>query len=223
MQRHVELNSCSILAVAACVLVLYFGTATTPIHRINNVRHSRVQVQFRSDSPRDGGPLNSTAELQAAVASTRLRNNTQLAQDAYTTSALANLTQFRAGVLSAGLSFFGVSKASAGRDGAPSLWNLLGPIVHCPTNSPLTRYGGSGDGGKLLCKLPPTSDTACVIYSLGSNGEQNNVTSYAAVVCRTELLQHCHKVCMSHQPLAETWLQQSALLAWVHVALDDYL
>jgi hypothetical protein len=49
-------------------------------------------------------------------------------------------------------------------------WSQFQPLLSCPADKPLTRYG-EGDGSKLLCKVLPNDDDAdCVIYSLGSKG-----------------------------------------------------
>ncbi len=41
------------------------------------------------------------------------------------------------------------------------------PIIECPPDAPLTRYGGLGDGYKLLCNLGALK-SPCSIYSLGA-------------------------------------------------------
>jgi hypothetical protein len=91
--------------------------------------------------------------------------------DAYTAAALSNLTDFRERLLSIGIPYFGVDKASKGKNNATNLWKLLEPIISCPPDQPMTRYGPGGDGSKLLCKLPEQKDGGCVIYSLGSHGK----------------------------------------------------
>lgn len=93
------------------------------------------------------------------------------APDAYTVAARRNLSDFQHRLLSISVPFFGVSRASGGRHNAANLWKLLDPIITCPPDQPLVRYGPGGDGSKLLCKLPTFEDGACVIYSLGSNGK----------------------------------------------------
>lgn len=47
-------------------------------------------------------------------------------------------------------------------------FSLFDPFVSCPDNQKVARYGGSGDGGKLLCPSL-LQQTNCVVYSLGSN------------------------------------------------------
>lgn len=90
--------------------------------------------------------------------------------DAYTAAALRNLTNFQDRLLAIGVPFFGVTAAAEGKDKAPNLWELLSPVIACPPDQPLSRYGGEGDGSKQLCKLQ-AQQRACVIYSLGSNGK----------------------------------------------------
>jgi hypothetical protein len=96
----------------------------------------------------------------------------------YPAAARANLADFQDRLLSVGIAFFGVDQAFKGKYNAPSLWKSLGPIISCPPDRPVTRYGSDGDGGKLLCKLPQQSTAECVIYSLGSNGEQQQAGLY---------------------------------------------
>jgi hypothetical protein len=43
-------------------------------------------------------------------------------------------------------------------------------FLACPPGQPLKRYGGAGDGGKMLCDLAALR-APCVIYSLGSRGD----------------------------------------------------
>jgi hypothetical protein len=108
--------------------------------------------------------------------------NTEAAgdHDAYTTAALRNLTDFRDRVLAIGIPFFGVAQASKGKYNATNLWKLLEPIITCPPDQPLTRYGPGGDGSKQLCQLQEQRDDApCVIYSLGSNGEPDALYQYS--------------------------------------------
>jgi hypothetical protein len=96
--------------------------------------------------------------------------------DAYTTAAMANLTEFQERALSIGIPFFGVSQASGGKNNS-NIWKQLEPVVSCPPDQPLQRYGGGGDGSKLLCKLPQPEGAGggCVIYSLGSNGKPGDM------------------------------------------------
>lgn len=57
-----------------------------------------------------------------------------------------------------------------------SFWtpDVYEPIITCPPDRPLTRYGGRGDGSKLLCSLEGRlQQDGCVIYSLGSNGKSD--------------------------------------------------
>lgn len=49
-------------------------------------------------------------------------------------------------------------------------WARFKPVIGCPLDRELTRYGGEGDGSKLLCRVQPPSGQTCIIYSLGSNG-----------------------------------------------------
>ncbi|GBG00334.1 hypothetical protein Rsub_13104 [Raphidocelis subcapitata] len=81
--------------------------------------------------------------------------------------ALANLSDFRSGLISAVWPFVTSPEKEA------SLWKRFdpfNPFIACPPEQPLRRVGSAADGGKMLCDLsrlqPP-----CVIYSLGSNGD----------------------------------------------------
>lgn len=75
--------------------------------------------------------------------------------------ALANLTSYKSTLLSRMVPLWGKKE----------FWSVHRPIVTCPPGRPLTRYGGNGDGSKLLCKLTDAlQGGGCVIYSLGSNG-----------------------------------------------------
>lgn len=59
--------------------------------------------------------------------------------------------------------------ASQGFDGTD--WSYFQPFITCPPDRPMKRYGGGGDGGKILCSLDTSlqSTGSCVVYSLGSN------------------------------------------------------
>jgi hypothetical protein len=50
-------------------------------------------------------------------------------------------------------------------------YDFASPFLACPPHhaAGLVRYGGAGDGGKLLCDLTALR-APCTIYSLGSNG-----------------------------------------------------
>ena len=51
-------------------------------------------------------------------------------------------------------------------------FNLFDPwIFTCPDGSTPVRYGGDGDGGKILCLGPELQQPGCIIYSIGSNGD----------------------------------------------------
>eukprot|EP00775_Hariotina_reticulata_P009669 gene9669-9828_t len=50
----------------------------------------------------------------------------------------------------------------------PDDWKIFAPFANCPPDRPATRYGGQGDGSKMMCKLKERQ--SCIIYSLGSNG-----------------------------------------------------
>lgn len=89
----------------------------------------------------------------------------------YQANARANLTAFKDTLLSPVHPVFGNKETQ-------KLWPMFSPIITCPEDRPLTRYGGrqsgplKGDGAKLLCKLQNTQlQQTCTIYSLGSNGE----------------------------------------------------
>lgn len=76
--------------------------------------------------------------------------------------AIANLTNYRDSILS-------LVRPHYGKQG---YWSIFKQVVSCPPDRPLTRYGGTDDGSKLLCRLSGSLQRAgCVIYSLGSNGE----------------------------------------------------
>lgn len=84
------------------------------------------------------------------------------AQPGWEAHALVNLTNYRNGLLSLVRPYYGKQ----------DFWSIFLPVISCPPNRPLTRYGGTGDGSKLLCSLSVAlQKKGCVIYSLGSNGE----------------------------------------------------
>lgn len=47
-------------------------------------------------------------------------------------------------------------------------FDLFSPFIECPYKQELTRFGGQGDGGKLVCQGMLKSPD-CVVYSLGSH------------------------------------------------------
>lgn len=52
-----------------------------------------------------------------------------------------------------------------------SRYDLFNPVVRCP-GGPLQRMGSAADGGKLLCGLDGLrARKACVVFSIGSNGQ----------------------------------------------------
>lgn len=109
--------------------------------------------------------------------------------DPYTAAAWRNLTDFRDRLLAIGIPFFGISQASKGRNNAPNLWKLLEPVVSCPPDQPLFRYGAGRDGGKQLCKLQDQEAGPCVIYSLGSHGALGDSVQHSS--CAVSLMVGC--------------------------------
>lgn len=49
-------------------------------------------------------------------------------------------------------------------------FNIFSPFLKCPNGEAVDRYGGDNDGGKMLCPSI-LQNKACVVYSLGSNGD----------------------------------------------------
>jgi hypothetical protein len=98
------------------------------------------------------------------------------------------------------------------------VWKALAPIITCPDDRPLTRYGGAGDGGKLLCRIPKDMRQQCVIYSLGSNGEcqppgLQDAIRAAQCCLHTTMQQFAHHnaaVCTPQCSSLHTTMQQSA-------------
>ncbi|KAI8468758.1 MAG: methyltransferase domain-containing protein [Monoraphidium minutum] len=93
-------------------------------------------------------------------------------QGAYGEEAARNLTAFRAGLLGRALALnFSTTFGLPGQD-AWRHYDLVNPFLSCPRRHPggLLRYGGGGDGGKLLCDLGVLR-APCLVYSMGSNGD----------------------------------------------------
>lgn len=91
-------------------------------------------------------------------------------QSSWEMQATANLTSYRSTLLSQVRPHYGKQ----------NWWTVFLPVISCPPDRPLTRYGGTGDGSKLLCSVSSTSvlqEKGCIIYSLGSAGEENVVCS----------------------------------------------
>jgi hypothetical protein len=135
------------------------------------LKRATIAAQFTqtpSKASKLATPPNKLAELVPASEDRQ--------QEVVAAAARSQLADFKDRLLSSGIPFFGVGRASKGKH-ATNIWKSLEPIVSCPIDRPVTRYGSGGDGGKLLCKLPQHADADCVIYSLGSNGKQQHLKS----------------------------------------------
>lgn len=93
----------------------------------------------------------------------RLSTLNETKQSMWQTQALHNFTKYRLGIFDSIRPLYGKEE----------FWSVFLPAITCPLDRPLVRYGGSNDGSKLLCKLSEevAKHKDCVIYSLGSNGE----------------------------------------------------
>lgn len=107
-------------------------------------------------------PSRAAARVFSSGSYDRLTRDKTAKQLGWEKHAKANLTNYKNNILS-------LVRPHYGKQG---FWSVFLPIISCPPDRPLTRYGGTGDGSKLLCSLPSSlQQPGCVIYSLGSNGE----------------------------------------------------
>lgn len=147
--------SCMFMMIVALISVIILLTFVGDIWRIrtSTTVHATVQAWKR---PRPLG------QQQTG------RQATQWEQ-----AARANLSSYRGGLLSHVRPYYGKK----------DFWTVFLPVISCPPDRPLTRYGGTGDGSKLLCKLSDQmQQEGCIVYSLGSKGKLG--------VCY-RLLSHC--------------------------------
>jgi hypothetical protein len=69
--------------------------------------------------------------------------------------------------------------ASAVEPSGSSRFDLFSPFLKCPNGQPPTRFGQTGDGGKLIC-ADMLEAPDCAVYSLGSRNDysfENDVLS----------------------------------------------
>lgn len=130
-----------LLAFGATVLILMYCLGS-------DVKHCTGERAYRKMPWTAGEPAtNRTAQLSPHVVWER--------------QALSNLSSYKSTLLNRMVSLWRKKE----------FWSVHQPIVTCPPGRPLTRYGGKGDGSKLLCGLTARLQREdCVIYSLGSNG-----------------------------------------------------
>ncbi|KAI9029203.1 methyltransferase domain-containing protein [Hyaloraphidium curvatum] len=88
--------------------------------------------------------------------------------DPFGTDAAKNLSGFRDGLYAAVVKDFegwNRTRVSHGE------YALFKEVVRCPPNRPHKRYGGFGDGGKILCRMPDAAAAGCTVLSLGSRND----------------------------------------------------
>lgn len=143
--------------VSVTVLMLCLG-AVAVVYTYRDLHWRELSWQ-RADGLLKGQPCGNVNEVKDA-ASIQVPEATV---SAWKAAAATNLTEFEAS-LAARMRPLKRNK---------NYWPHFPPVISCPPDRPLTRYGGCGDGSKLLCRLPTTlrDGHPCVIYSLGSNGE----------------------------------------------------
>jgi hypothetical protein len=118
-------------------------------------------------------------------------------------------------------------------------FSLFSPIIHCPSEGKVPqRFGGRGDGGKLICADMLLAAPGCTVYSLGSNNDYTfersildstscQVITFDCTVdgSRIDTRHTFVKKCIGSQKRADAdpdkWTTlESAVLALGHKAID---
>lgn len=101
---------------------------------------------------------------------------------AWAAAAARNVSRLQLQLLSRVLPALGQPKGKLPGEGlSAEQWAAFAPVLRCPPGRPLTRYGGPGDGSKILCSVEALGalSRGCVIYSLGSKGVMMGMPSRA--------------------------------------------